>query len=89
MNQQETTTSSVPTKKQVRKEIVEKLTGALAEYKQELGEKKLATHVKKASRLISRDLLRISKKNQDKAKKRTPKKASKKSVKTSQVKTNP
>ncbi|HMH24443.1 MAG TPA: hypothetical protein VK563_21825 [Puia sp.] len=89
MNQQETTTPSAPTKKQVRKEIFEKLTGALAEYKQDLGEKKLATHVKKVSRLISRDLLRISKKNQEKAKKQSPKKAGKKSVKTSQVKTNP
>jgi len=81
MTQQETTTASVPKKKQVRKEIFEKLTGALAEYKQDLGEKKLATHVKKASKLISRDLLRISKKNQDKTKKRVSKKISKKTVK--------
>ena len=81
MTQQETTTAPVPKKKQVRKEIFEKLTGALAEHKQDLGEKKLATHVKKASKLISRDLLRISKKNQDKTKKRVSKKISKKTVK--------
>jgi hypothetical protein len=73
MSQQETATGTTPTKKQVRKELAEKLTGALAEYKQELGEEKLATHVKKVSKLISRDLLKISKK-----KERTKKNAAKK-----------
>ncbi|HEY8968454.1 MAG TPA: hypothetical protein VIM64_05165 [Puia sp.] len=73
MSQQETVTATTPTKKQVRKELADKLTGALAEYKQELGEKKLATHVKKVSKLISRDLLKISKKKQ-----RTKKNAAKK-----------
>jgi len=62
MSHQETEAAVLPKKKQVRKEIVEKLTGALADYKQELGEKKLATHVKNVSKLISRDLLKISKK---------------------------
>jgi predicted house-cleaning noncanonical NTP pyrophosphatase (MazG superfamily) len=69
---QETEAVAIPKKKQVRKEIVEKLTGALADYKQDLGEKKLATHVKNVSKLISRDLLKISKK------KRTKKTAAKK-----------
>ena len=73
MSQQETATGTTPTKKQVRNELAEKLTGALAEYKQELGEEKLATHVKKVSKLISRDLLKISKK-----KERTKKNAAKK-----------
>ena len=59
---QETETVATPTKKQVRREIVEKLTGALADYKQELGEEKLATRVKKVSKLISRDLLKNNKK---------------------------
>ena len=77
MSQQASATASGTTKKQVRKEIFEKLTGALAEYKQELGEKKLATHVKNASKLISRDLLKISKKK-DRTKKQVSKKASKK-----------
>jgi hypothetical protein len=72
MSHQETAAVATPKKKQVRKEIVEKLTGALADYKQELGEKKLATHVKNVSKLISRDLLKISKK------KRTKKTAAKK-----------
>lgn len=69
MNQTETANPTTPNKKQVRKEIGEKLTGALAEYKQELGEKKLATHVKKVSKLISRDLLKISKKQKRQTKK--------------------
>ena len=64
MNEHETAAAATPTKKQVRKEIAEKLTGALAEYKKELGEKKLATHVKKVSKLISRDLLKSNKKRQ-------------------------
>ncbi len=86
MSQQETVVASAPTKKQVRKEIGDKLTGALAEYKQELGEKKLATRVKKVSKLISRDLLKINKKQQDASKKSATgkssvKKAQKKAVK--------
>jgi len=80
MSQQETVTPTTPNKKQVRKEIGEKLTGALAEYKQELGEKKLATHVKKVSKLISRDLLKVSKK-QERDKKKTAVKPAKKATK--------
>ena len=75
MSQQETAISPAPTKKQVRKEIGDKLAGALSEYKQELGEKKLATHVKKVSKLISRDLLKISKKQRRASKKAAPAKA--------------
>jgi hypothetical protein len=91
MSQQETGAAPAPTKKQVRKEIGDKLAGALAEYKQELGEKKLATRVKKVSKLISRDLLKISKKQRDTSKKAAAKKAgtkksSAKSVKRSEKK---
>jgi hypothetical protein len=74
MNHQETVAPSISTKKQVRKEIVEKLTGALADYKKELGEKKLATRVKKASKLISRDLEKLSKKHKHQTKKSVAKK---------------
>ena len=81
MSQQETVTPSAPDKKQVRREIGEKLMGALADYKKELGEKKLATHVKKVSKLISRDLLEISKKQ-----KKVSKKASVKPVKKTEKK---
>jgi hypothetical protein len=90
MSQQESVVAPAPTKKQVRREIGDKLAGALAEYKQELGEKKLATRVKEVSKLISRDLLKISKKQrrgskkaaaaaEDPVKKATVKKRSKKS----------
>lgn len=81
MSQQETAITPAPTKKQVRKEIGDKLAGALAEYKQELGEKKLATRVKEVSKLISRDLLKISKKHRNKSKKATCKSSAKKSEK--------
>jgi hypothetical protein len=85
MSQQETVTGTTPTKKQVRKELEEKLTGALADYKKELGEKKLATHVKKVSKLISRDLLKVSKKKRhtkkSTAKKTRPKAEKKKAEK--------
>jgi len=86
MNQQETAAvPAKPSKKQVRKEIAEKLTGALSDYKQEIGEKKLATHVKSISKLISRDLEKSSKKQKsakkDAPKKKASKKASKKTVK--------
>jgi hypothetical protein len=77
MSQQETTAPVTASKKQVRKEIGEKLAGALAGYKEELGEKKLATHVKKVSKLIGRDLLKISKKQQQATKKKAPKKSEK------------
>jgi hypothetical protein len=82
MSQQETVNPTAPDKKKVRKEIGEKLTGALAEYKQELGEKKLATRVKEVSKLISRDLLKISKKQKKSAKKTKVKVAKKVSKKT-------
>ena len=82
---QETVHPSSPDKKQVRKEIGEKLAGALSDYKQELGEKKLATRVKKVSKLISRDLLKISKKQKRNGKKATVKPA-KKAGKTKKIK---
>jgi hypothetical protein len=78
MSQQETAAPALSAKKKVRQEIGEKLAGALAEYKQELGEKKLATRVKEVSKLISRDLLKISKKKQ---RNKTKKVAAKKTVK--------
>jgi hypothetical protein len=81
MSQQETATPTLSAKKKVRQEIGEKLAGALAEYKQKLGEKKLATRVKEVSKLISRDLLKISKKQRHKTKKATVRKAVKAVVK--------
>ena len=87
MSQQEAANPSVSKKKQVRKEIGEKLAGALADYKQELGEKKLATRVKEVSKLISRDLLKISKKQKKNGKKtKTSVKLAKKTTKKATVK---
>lgn len=86
MNQHSTEAPSAPDKKQVlRKEIGEKLAGALADYKEELGEKKLATRVKEVSKLISRDLLKISKKHKRNGKK-TAVKSPKPPKKTARVK---
>jgi hypothetical protein len=82
MSQQETVNPAAPDKKQVRKEIGEKLAGALADYKQELGEKKLATRVKEVSKLISRDLRKSSKKQKkDAGKSKTKVKLTKKTSK--------
>jgi hypothetical protein len=77
MSQQETVAPALSPKKKVRKEIGEKVAGALADYKQELGEKTLATHVRQFSKLISRDLLKINKKREKTAKKQRAKKTSK------------
>lgn len=76
MSQQETIApaSSTPSRKQRRKEIVDKLTGALSEYKQDLGGKKLANYFRKASKLISRDLEKSIKKHKEGEKKEEYKK---------------
>ncbi|MHA4810297.1 hypothetical protein ACX0G9_19445 [Flavitalea flava] len=96
MNQKETatpiSTKKLTPKKQVRQEIAEALTGALSAYKQNLGEKKLATHVKMVSKLISRDLEKAGKKlkeqktKETRGKKKTAGKAPKKSAKKIQEK---
>jgi hypothetical protein len=73
MSQQEAVHPTTPNKKQVRKEVGEKLIGALADYKQDLGEKKLAGYVKDVSREISRDILKVSKKQKKISKKTSAK----------------
>ena len=50
-------------KKEFRKEVMEKLSAALAVYKQDLGEKKFKSRVRKASKLFSQDLDKVAKKN--------------------------
>ena len=57
------------TKKGVNKDIREKLTGALADFRENLGEKEFNTRIKKASKLFSRGLDKISKKNKSGKKK--------------------
>ena len=77
MSQQETVAPELSPKKKVQKEIGEKVAGALADYKQELGEKTLATYVRSISKSISRDLVKINKKREKTAKKERAKKARK------------
>lgn len=51
-------------KKQVRNDVMQKLSTALAVYKQELGEKKFQNRIKEASKLFSRNLKAKAKKEQ-------------------------
>jgi len=51
------------TKKQVRQEVFTRLSGALEEYKNKLGEKKFETKIKKASKLFAVDLTKAFKKD--------------------------
>ena len=84
MSQQETMApGQLSPKKKVRKEIGEKVAGALADYKQELGEKVLATHIRHFSKLISRDLRKVTKKRAKTEKKQQEKQAPKRSLKRS------
>lgn len=55
-----------PTKKQTRKEVFEKLSGALAEYKGKLNEKKFENNLKKASKLFAMDIVKAIKKDRKK-----------------------
>lgn len=50
------------TKKIARKEIFEKLSGALAEYKNKLDEKKFENKLRKASNLFALDIVKAFKK---------------------------
>ena len=52
-----------PTKKETRKEVFEKLSGALAEYKGKVNEKKLENNLKKASKLVAVDIVKAIKKD--------------------------
>ena len=55
-----------PTKKDTRKEVFEKLSGALAEYKGKLNEKKFENKLKKASKLFAVDIVKALKKDRKK-----------------------
>jgi len=64
------------TKKQAKKEVFKKLSGALAEYKNKLDKKKFESNLKKASKLFAVDIAKAFKKDQksDRAKKAVAKK---------------
>ena len=55
-----------PTKKETRKEVFEKLSGALAEYKSKLNEKKFENKLKKASKVFAVDIVKAIKKESKK-----------------------
>jgi hypothetical protein len=55
-----------PTKKETQKEVFEKLSGALAEYKSKLDGKKFETKLKKASKLFAVDIVKAIKKDRKK-----------------------
>ena len=55
-------TEKKPSKKETQKEVFEKLSGALAEYKSSLNEKKFETKLKKASKLFATEIVKSIKK---------------------------
>jgi hypothetical protein len=63
------------TKKEVSKAIREKLAGVFSDLKEVLGEKKFDTRIKKASRLFSREIVKMDKKKNGKQKKVKARKA--------------
>ena len=64
MEQNETVAAkSKISKKTLRKEIFEKLQVVLTDYQKEVTNKKLLAHIKRASKLFSRDIAKLSKRN--------------------------
>jgi hypothetical protein len=61
--EQKTIAAKKLTKKQAKKEVFEKLSGALAEYKNKLDKKKFENNLKKASKLFAVDLAKAFKKD--------------------------
>ena len=51
------------TKKEARKAVFEKLSGAMSEYKSKLDKKKFESNLKKASKLFAEDLVKAFKKD--------------------------
>jgi len=60
--QQKATPGKILTRKQAKKEIFEKLSGALAEYKSRLDKKKFESKLKKATKLFAVDIAKATKK---------------------------
>ncbi|MEP6584111.1 MAG: hypothetical protein ABJA90_07580 [Ginsengibacter sp.] len=69
MNQDDQTVaiSKRPSKKDAEREVLEKLSGALAEYKGNIKEKKFRKNLKKASKLFAVDIVKSLKKERKKA----------------------
>ena len=72
---QKTTPVKTLTKKQAKKEVFQKLSGALAEYKNRLEKKKFQSKLKKATKLFAVDIARaIKKENRSAVSKKAAKK---------------
>jgi len=72
---QKTTPVKTLTKKQAKKEVFQKLSGALAEYKNRLDKKKFQSKLKKATKLFAVDIARaIKKENRSAVSKKAAKK---------------
>jgi hypothetical protein len=63
---EKTVTVKKPTKKETQKEVFEKLSGALAEYKSKLDGKKFENKLKKASKVFAVDIVKAIKKDRKK-----------------------
>ena len=59
-------TSPKTSKKTLRKEIYQKLQGVLSDYQKEVTNKKLLSHMKRASKLLSRDIAKVARKAKQK-----------------------
>lgn len=53
-------------KKTLRREIFQKLQGVLSDYQKEVTNKKLLSHMKRASKLLSRDIAKVARKAKQK-----------------------
>jgi len=61
-----------PTKKETQKEVFEKLSGALAEYRSKLDAKKFDNKLKKASKVFAADIVKAIKKDRKKRNAKKP-----------------
>ena len=59
-----------PSKKQTQKEVFQKLSGALADYRPNLNRKKFEIKLKKASKLFATDIIKSLKKDRKKRNKK-------------------
>ena len=69
MEEAKTIAEKKPSKKETRKEVFQKLSGALADYRPNLNKKKFEINLKKASKLLATDIIKSIKKDRKKRKK--------------------
>ena len=66
MEEIQTTATKRPSKKQTQREVFQKLSGALADYKVNLNGKRFESNLKKASKLFATDIVKSIKKDRKK-----------------------